>query len=498
MRYSEFTIEARKNPEKNPKAFVNDEIYRELDKVIKSNDKIAGSNDNLFVSFTGVDKLGINPTSKYNTPLGIYSYPAGYVKSKVGTTNSMNHLPFAGDSPYATIFKARGNIIDLTEISDREVNEYYKKIAEYWSKVSGKDWKTSVDQVEDIINDAPYNAKISSYEGGKLWFVTMKVSAMMARKKPAETQVAKPDSVSWNTLFRAIGVSGCVDNGAGIIHTSEPHQAVFFDIGAVSVIKRVYNKFNYNPLEIKHNSGAGADLKQYMTNNHKKFKNMSAAHQELMVLDNPYNLRFLKHVSDDLKYKLLDKKPSSITYIRNPTEAMKEFVIKADPDNIQYIKKPSRELQKLAVTLSGNSIRYIIGELPKSITKLITPISNEKKIKLYPSEEIQKIAVQNGNRALVSIINAGITPSEAVQQAAVKNNGTVITQLMYRGFKPSEAVQLLAVENEPNVLEDILLYKIIPSVTVVTAAGVSAQWLITGMRSAGLPLSPELKQWAGV
>jgi hypothetical protein len=517
MRYREFIPEARKNPEKNPKAFVNDEIYTELDKVIKSNDKVAGSNDNLFVSFTGVDKLGINPTSKYNTPLGIYSYPAGYVKSKVGKTNSMNHLPFAGDSPYATIFKARGNIIDLTDISDREVNEYYKKIAEYWSKVSGKDWKTSVDQVEDIINDAPYNAKISSYEGGKLWYVTMKVAGMIARKKPAEKQVAKPDAVSWNTLFRSIGVSGCVDNGAGIIHTSEPHQAVFFDIGAVSVIKRVYNRANYNPREIKHNARMGADLKQYMTNQYNKFRNMSVADQEAEALKNPSNLRFLTHVSDDLKYKLLFKKPSNISYIRNPTEAMKEFVIKVDPNNIQYIKKPSTALQKLAVSMYGNSIKHIINVKTD-------PNTNEKKISIYPSEEIQKIAVKDIDAALITIINSGIKPSEAVQQIAVRNfnyllkilihhkitpSDTVqqiavgsdpylIEKIMEADIKPSETVQQLAVKGDPNTLDAILKNGIVPSVTVVNMAGVSAQWLVNVMKIYGVPLSPELKQWAGV
>ena len=516
MRYKEFT-EARKNPEKNPKAFVNDEIYRELDKVIKSNDKIAGSNDNLFVSFTGVDKLGINPTSKYNTPLGIYSYPAGYVKSKVGTKNSMNHLPFAGDSPYATIFKARGNIIDLTEISDREVNDYYKKIAEYWSKVSGKNWKTSVDEVEDIINAAPNKAKISSYEGGKLWYVTMKVAGMMAEGKSFKQGIAKPDAVAWNTLFRAIGVSGCVDNGAGIIHTSEPHQAVFFDIDAVSTIKRVYNKFNYNPLEIKHNAGMGADAKDYLSNQYNRFRNMDIADQEAEALKNPSNLRFLTHVSDELKYKLLDKIPSNIAYIKNPTEAMKEYVIKFDPDNIQYIKKPSRELQKLAVSMNGSTIKYIINVKTD-------PTTSEKKISIYPSEEIQKIAVQSSLFALGSMIIAGIKPSEAVQQAAVEKNGLAINQIlmfkitpsetvqqiavgsdpyliekiMEADIKPSETVQQIAVKGDPNTLDAILKNGIVPSVAVINMAGVSAQWLVNVMKIYGVPLSPELKQWAGV
>jgi len=31
--------------------------------------------ESLVVTYTNVDKVGINPKSKYNTPLGIYFYP---------------------------------------------------------------------------------------------------------------------------------------------------------------------------------------------------------------------------------------------------------------------------------------------------------------------------------------------------------------------------------------------------------------------------------------
>ena len=490
MRYKEFT-EARKNPERNPKAFVNDEVYRELDKVIKSNDKVAGYNDNLFVSFTNVDKLGINPTSKYNTPIGIYAYPAAYVQSKVGTRN-MNHLPFAGESEYATIFKAKGNIIDLSMISDREVNDYYKKIAEYWSKVSGKDWKTSVDEVEDIINDAPYNAKMSSYEGGKLWYVTMKVGTMMARGKSREKGTTKPDAISWNKLFREIGVSGCIDNGIGIIHTSEPYQAVFFDISAVSVIKRVYNKFNYNPLEIKHNSGMGADAKTYLSNQYNKFRNMSVTDQEAEALKNPANLRFMTHpASDDLKNAILEKNPSYILYIKNPSEKMKEYAIRQAPSNMQYIKKPSKELQKIAVNLNGNSIKYIIDAKTD-------PITNKKTISIYPSEEIQQIAVKNGSDAITYILAAKIKPSEAVQQKAVLRSGIAIEQLLNAGIKPSEAVQILAVQHDPSLISNIINAKIVPSDDVITNAGVSWQWVAKMLQSKGMPLSPKLKHAVGI
>ena len=44
---------------------------------------------NLFVSFTTVDKLGINPQSHYDTPLGIYSYPAEFIVDNIGDYTSM-------------------------------------------------------------------------------------------------------------------------------------------------------------------------------------------------------------------------------------------------------------------------------------------------------------------------------------------------------------------------------------------------------------------------
>lgn len=78
--FKQFLIEKRKNPTKNPKISVNDEISEILKRY--SSDKIAGIT-NCFVSFTELDKLGINPLARFKemdeTPIGIYAYPAQYV-----------------------------------------------------------------------------------------------------------------------------------------------------------------------------------------------------------------------------------------------------------------------------------------------------------------------------------------------------------------------------------------------------------------------------------
>ena len=106
-------IEARKNPDLNPKTPINDIISSAVD---NTTDEIAGTK-NLFVSFTAIEKIGVNPLSKYSTPIGIYAYPGEYVKSHVGSAGPMTLLPMAGEQPYANTFKAHGNIINLATIS---------------------------------------------------------------------------------------------------------------------------------------------------------------------------------------------------------------------------------------------------------------------------------------------------------------------------------------------------------------------------------------------
>jgi hypothetical protein len=349
-----------------------------------------------------------------------------------------------------------------------------------------------VDEVEDIINAANSRAKVSSSAGGRLWYVTMEVSRMMAEGKKYSEGIAKPSAVSWNKLYRAIGISGCVDNGEGIIHTSEPQQAVFFDIGAVDTIKRVYNRTNYSSDELKRSVTMGADTKKYLTDKYHEFRNMSVSDQAAAVLNDPANLKFIPNPSDgNLIWPVLYKHPNSIVYLKNPTEAMKEFSIKADPANIQYIKKPSTELQKLAVSISGSAIKYIINAK-------FDPATNKKKISIYPSEEIQKLAVQNSGTALALLIHGGIKPSESVQQAAVTSFNYTIRQLMSRGITPSETVQKIAVQSNPSLIGDIIEAGIAPSDNVIAASGVSIESIAKAMYRVGLPLSSKLKQAAGI
>jgi len=67
------------------------------------------SND-LFIHFSDLPKLGINPQSDYNTPLGIYAYPLKEIYKEV--TNDT--VPFASERKWVILFSAH-NIHDVSE-----------------------------------------------------------------------------------------------------------------------------------------------------------------------------------------------------------------------------------------------------------------------------------------------------------------------------------------------------------------------------------------------
>jgi hypothetical protein len=256
-------IEARKNPELNPKVSVNQYIRRAYDAA----SQLSNTNlKNLFVSFVAVPKLGINPRSKFNTPLGIYAYPAGYVIVRADDHKPMRHsLPYAGDQPYAAVFSAGGNIIDIRRMSANDEELYYDKLREFAKRLPkinsdiyipdgiAKDWLSIL---ELCIKLAPDRAKFKNLPGGRLWYVTYRFSNYYG------PQYGQNPIVTWNKLFRSIGIDGVVDEGAGIIHESEPTQAVFFSLVPLRVLGIVDNK--YSPQTIKTQQQRGVDTQQIL------------------------------------------------------------------------------------------------------------------------------------------------------------------------------------------------------------------------------------------
>lgn len=219
MKLTTLINEARRNPEVNQTLTPIEQI-RYLHN--KTGSKISGSVTNLFISMTSLDKLGINPRSKYRTPLGIYSYATDYVIVKV--KQNLTDLPFVGDALFVSIFKATdpNSVLVLNDMTTSDVDFYLSKIM-------------SIQEFAAHVPRDTYAARTQT-PGGIFWYITMKIAEKVAnitnRRVP----------VMWNIIFRKLGITGCVDTGAGIIHPAEKAQAVFFSIESVSVISRINNK----------------------------------------------------------------------------------------------------------------------------------------------------------------------------------------------------------------------------------------------------------------
>ena len=278
--------EARKNPHLNPKVPINFHISQHYENA----DKIRGTQIvNSFVSFTEIDKIGINPKSHYNTPLGIYSYPSEYILEQTASIGAMRKLPFAGDLPHANIFSVAGNIIDLSSMSDQDVTKYAQQMVNVFIEVAnirrgGGEWKKAVDYLEDkVILNAPVAASNPSLPASRFWWLTREMSSVLMEHSDTRSRwQSTRHSVSWNKLFRTLRIDGCVDSdGDGIIHTSEPLQAVFFSVKPIKKVERRYNK--YSPEDVEKAEAFGSKILV--------FKSADPDEMAKHIMDNPDEYR---------------------------------------------------------------------------------------------------------------------------------------------------------------------------------------------------------------
>jgi hypothetical protein len=138
-------IEARRSPELN----VGREGHAAAVSFIKSLPE-----GTYGVTMTELPKLGINPNSRYNTPIGVYFYPADeYVRVKGKGAGSK--LDFVDDAAYIQVFEMSGNILDIANVSaglyDNLVKQLYS-ILPTFSKQFSVDESVLKDELDLAVN----------------------------------------------------------------------------------------------------------------------------------------------------------------------------------------------------------------------------------------------------------------------------------------------------------------------------------------------------------
>jgi hypothetical protein len=234
--------EARRNPELNPKI----SAYEAL--------KPYKDNPNMYISFTKIDKIGINPKSYFNTPLGIYTYPLQVIweeyqidrKKTVGKA-----VPFAGENPFIWLVekKPNSNFVDnmYTDYDSRDYDRDLKLLKVY-ARTSVSDWRWMEELFYGKHRRDPVGDEIIDYSFDKWTEEAKDRNAVMSMwnitRNLAIIRKDKKDLVEWNTILRKVlGYDGFADkSGKGYIHPSEPFQAVFLHKVAFKVVAEFLNK----------------------------------------------------------------------------------------------------------------------------------------------------------------------------------------------------------------------------------------------------------------
>jgi hypothetical protein len=239
-------LEGRKNPSQNVKIGAYNELLKYAD------------NPNIFISFTLLEKVGINPLSEHDTPLGIYCYPLkkGLEFYKVHNTKKMNKFPYASTQPYIQVLEWNGKekfIHDIgKDYTDDDLNKDIEKIKQLFPN---KLFNPSITSIEDLTMDIKMASK-QAYDPtnpasvffsicAKITMVNQKIishriSPSKGKKYTKQFEVSQA-ARNWNKLLRLLGYSGMQDNGDGIIHDNEPCQSFFLSSDAFTHITTVKN-----------------------------------------------------------------------------------------------------------------------------------------------------------------------------------------------------------------------------------------------------------------
>lgn len=244
--FNEFLNEEKEIKEKTAykkRGIILPEIEEELSKYVDSG---------YFIHFGSINKLGVFPRSKYKNPVGIYCYPL--IEEIFGQLIS-GKLPFAQEQENLILFTAKenANIIEIESGEDDffqfEMEDYFsalKKLREMnYEKIIrerviswGFDKEKLIETIERFFRDNEglkefhefFNIKEFTSRPipiGFLWYVCYKI--------------LKNQKV-WNIFLRKIGIHGLVDYGVGLIHPSEPIQALFLTREAVEIERVFQNK----------------------------------------------------------------------------------------------------------------------------------------------------------------------------------------------------------------------------------------------------------------
>lgn len=168
-------------------------------------------NPKFFFTMTEINKIGINPKSRFNTPLGVFAYP---LTEQYYDKLISNSLPYVKNAPYINVFTTSTSLINIANYSQSDLKRDTSTLKEAYGVT------------DDFIKDSFNTANLDNLIISKMWNLTR---LMGLEKKDDVEKKIKPSILHWNKILRDLGYVGFYDPGLSRIHDHEPSQAVILD-----------------------------------------------------------------------------------------------------------------------------------------------------------------------------------------------------------------------------------------------------------------------------
>lgn len=183
-----------------------------------------------FVSFTSLEKIGINPSNAFSTPIGVYAYNL----QKLWPDWTHGDDFFGKDRPYVNLIKLNTN--KVCDIGTYKFNskDLDKLEQTYELLQPGGNFKEFMLTRKAAVTQQT-NLYSNNSDGALLWDITNNMARMMSGSNN------KSFTIKWNKLFRDLGYDAIVDD-TSVIHLLQSAQAVFFVPHAYKLVKRLLNK----------------------------------------------------------------------------------------------------------------------------------------------------------------------------------------------------------------------------------------------------------------
>ena len=264
-------------------------------------DSLITSPPSAHFTMTSVQKVGINPGSRYNTPLALYAYPvteltvdqlmgvfqssisahaaagassADLKKIAASTANSAKSeeeqaqffaqfplnelyhaLPFVPDAPFINFFRLKPDGVFYTSIgmTQGQYDAGMANLAAYAAQHdvgTAKRYGTPEEAMQQIVDRATSFHRLRSGmdDVGRLkiaWTATRSWAQRLADQvQQGDVETMSPRAlVMWRRLLLEMGIKAvCDDAGLSLVHSAEPTQTAVFDTSIVEIIRQFDNR----------------------------------------------------------------------------------------------------------------------------------------------------------------------------------------------------------------------------------------------------------------